>query len=173
MLDSYPLQLLICAHMFAFSFPRRPRFWLRLVVHALPMLIIYDISTQISPSGVTDIFLLNRGVLLLPILYTCLGLAFCYQCSALEALFCTASAHPAQNIVFNLYWIAKMHIGFQERTLQALPVSLSLMLVVYLAVYFVFARRLHELERARYIRKNELKRSFCKRLRNQALFCWN
>ena len=152
-LDSYPLQLLVCAHMFAFSFPRRPQFWLKLVIHALPMLIIYDISTQISPSGVTDIFLLNRGVLLLPILYTCLGLAFCYQCSALEALFCTASAHPAQNIVFNLYWIAKMHIGFQERTLQALPVSLSLMLVVYLAVYFVFARRLHELERARYMRK--------------------
>ena len=152
-LDSYPLQLLVCAHMFAFSFPRRPQFWLKLVIHALPMLIIYDISTQISPSGVTYIFLLNRGVLLLPILYTCLGLAFCYQCSALEALFCTASAHPAQNIVFNLYWIAKMHIGFQERTLQALPVSLSLMLVVYLAVYFVFARRLHELERARYLRK--------------------
>lgn len=152
-LDSYPLQLLVCAHMFAFSFPKRPRFWLRLVIHALPMLIIYDISTQVSPSGVTDIFLLNRGVLLLPILYTCLGIAFCYQCTAMEAIFCTASAHPAQNIVFNLYWIAKMHLGFQERTLQALPVSLCIMLIVYLAVYFVFARRLHELEREKFMRK--------------------
>ena len=150
MLDSYPLQLLICTHMFAFSFPKRPRFWLRLVVHALPMLIIYDYTIQLSP---LDSFLMDRGVLLLPILYTTLGLAFCYQCSAMEAVFCTASAHPPQNMVFNLYWIAKMHLGFEERTIQALPVSLGLMLVIYLAVYLVFAKRLHGLERARYMRK--------------------
>ena len=68
MLDSYPLQLLICAHMFAFSFPRRPRFWLRLVVHALPMLIIYDYTIQLPPLDMMNSFLMDRGVLLLPML---------------------------------------------------------------------------------------------------------
>ena len=156
MLDSYPLQLAICAYMFAFSFPKRRFFWPRLFLHVLPMLIVYDIGIRTIPPGITDHYLLNRGLLLIPIVYTCLGLFLCFKCSAMEALFCTACAHPAQNIVFNLYWIAKMHLGFQERTIQALPFSLGIMLFVYAAVYLVFAARLRDLGQGKLVGKRIL-----------------
>ena len=150
-LDSYPLQLVIAANLFAFSMRRRKLYWLRLVLAALPMLIVYDYGAQ-ALTGEISSFVLDRAVLLLPAAYTILILRFCFECSWMEALFCTAGAHPTQNIVFNLYWIAKMHIGFEERTAAALPSSLGIMLLVYAGVYFVFAKRLHQLNRMEFIR---------------------
>lgn len=149
-LDSYPFQLLIAANLFACFFRKRPGFWLRLLVHALPMLIVYNVGINTMPA--IENYILDRLLLLTPVLYTMLGIWFCYRCSFMDAVYCTASAHPAQNIVYNLYWIAKLCLGFEEGTLQAVPVSLSIMAVVYTVVYFCFARRMRDWEERSFMR---------------------
>lgn len=149
-LDSYPLQLLLAANLFAAFFPKRPRFALRVLVHALPMLIIYNVGINTMPP--IENIILDRLILLIPVLYTMLGIWFCYECSFLDGVYCTASAHPAQNIVFNLYWIVKLKLGFEEGSIQAVPVSLALMAVVYTVVYFCFARRMRDWEEQQFIR---------------------
>ncbi len=150
-LDSYPFQLLVAANLFAAFFPKRSRFPLRLTVHALPMLLIYNIGIKYMPP--IDNIILDRLLLCLPVLYTMLGIWFCYECSFLDGLYCAASAHPAQNIVYNLYWLCKLRLGFEEGSLQALPVSLMLMAAVYTLVYFCFARRMRDWEERQFMRK--------------------
>ena len=142
MLDGYPFQLLLCAIVFSSSFQKRKLFWPRVVVYAMPMLIIYDFGQQEFPNGIVENYLLDRCFLLLPVVYIFVGLLICYHCTPTQALFCAASAQPAQNIVFNLYWIGKMHLGFEQGSLDALPVSIGIMLVVCTIMYYAFARKL-------------------------------
>lgn len=156
-LDSYPLQLLIAANLFARFFQKRPGFWPRVLLHALPMLFIYVIGVNTVPAIEDSMlsignYILYRLLLLLPVFYTMLGIWFCWQCSFTDAVYCTASAYPAQNIVYNLYWIAKLHMGFEEGSLRALPVSFALTAVVYIGVYFCFARRMRDWDERKYIR---------------------
>lgn len=141
-LDGYPLQLLIAAHMFAASFPRRSHFWARAAVHAVPMMVIYNLGIRHLPR--MENYFADRATLLLSVLYMVLGILFCYRCSATDAVYSTASAHPAQNILFNLYWIAKSRMGFEEGSLTGAMVSVPIMITVYTVIYFCFARRMRE-----------------------------
>lgn len=150
MLDGYPLQLVIAASMFARFFPRRSHFALRVLLHVLPMMVAYNIGLRTIPPIDTPI--LDRVLLAIPGMYIILGVWFCFDCRFLDAVYCVSSAHPAQNIVFNLYWIAKLHFGFEEGSLMALTFSLPLMLAVYTLVYLVFARRMREWDDYAFIR---------------------
>lgn len=149
MLDSYPFQLAVCANMFALSFPKRRGFWLRIAVWLIPMFIAFDIGSQHFSGGVSENYILDRAILLLPLINICTGLAFCYRMTLSEAIFCASGAHPTQNIMFNVYWIAKVHFAFEEGTARSLPFSLGIMLVVYSVVYLVLAKRINHLDRSR------------------------
>lgn len=164
-LDSYPFQLLIAANLFACFFPKRPGFWPRVLVHALPMLVIYVIGVNTVPAIEDSMlsiggYILYRLLLLIPMFYIILGIWFCYRCSFMDAVYCTASAYPAQNIVYNLYWIAKLRMGFVSGSLRALPVSLTLMTVVYTGVYFCFARRMRDWEERSFMRSKLVGNAF-------------
>lgn len=149
-LDSYPLQLVVAANLFAGFFPKRSKFVPRLLLYALPLLVIYNIGINIMPPIENP--LLDRLLLLGPVFYTMLGTWFCYRCSFLDAVYCTASAYSAQNIVYNLYWIAKLNLGFEEGSLQAVPVSLTFMAVAYALTYFCFARRMQNWDEHKFMR---------------------
>lgn len=149
-LDSYPLQLVAAANLFAGFFPKRSKFVLRLLLYALPLLVIYNIGINTMPPIENP--LLDRLLLLGPVFYTMLGTWLCYRCSFLDAVYCTASAYSAQNIVYNLYWIAKLNLGFEEGSLQAVPVSLTFMAVTYTLAYFSFARRMRNWEEHKFMR---------------------
>ncbi len=143
-LDSYPLQLLIAAHMFAWYFPRRSHFRLRFLIHAIPMLLVYNIGMHTLPR--IENYYADRASLILAVIYMALGIFLCYRCSAADAVYATASAHPAQNILFNIYWIAKTRMGFEEGSLTAVTVSIPVMVIVYSVIFFFFARRMKDWE---------------------------
>ena len=151
MLDGYPLQLVIVACLFANFFPRRSRFALRFTLFLLPLMVVYNIGLRAIPA--IHVPVLDRALLAIPGMYVILGIWFCFECKFLDAVYCVSSAHPAQNIVFNLYWIAKLRFGFEEGTPEALLFSLPLMAVVYALVYLVFARRMREWDDYAFIRR--------------------
>ena len=142
MLDSYPFELVIIVNLFMWSYPRRSWFLLRMIGMTIPMLVIYDACGQIFPNGLTPSEMIDRLFFLIPIGYTWLIMRVCYRCTAAEALLSTATAHPAQNIVFNVYWIIKMYLGFAEGSLGGICVSFSLMALVYPVVFFTVGRYL-------------------------------
>lgn len=148
--DGYPFQLVLAAHLFACYFPKRSHFLLRVSAHTFPMLVIYNIGVRLIPA--IDNFMLDRMLLIIPVLYTMAGIRFCYQCTMLDAVYCTSSAYPAQNIVYNLYWILKLRQGFQEGSPQGAFISLLFIAAVYLLVWFFFARRMKDWEEREYIR---------------------
>ena len=150
-LDGYPLQLVIASCLFAGFFPRRSRFALRFAAFLLPMLAIYNVGLRAVPP--ISVPILDRILLMIPGMYTILGMWFCFDCRFLDAVYCVSSAHPAQNIVFNIYWILKLALGFEEGSPRALLFSMPLMLAVYSLVYLAFARRMREWDDYAYIRR--------------------
>ena len=82
-LCSYPFQLLIAMHLFAYpTFKRRGRFWLRAVFSALPVLIGFELSVVLYPAGIIpgEPFL-DRALLLIPTVWYYGMLLFCYECT--------------------------------------------------------------------------------------------
>ncbi len=136
---SYPLQLLLAAHLIAYpTFRRRRYFVLRAVLLALPLLFVYDVSIQLFPHGIVPNEGIDRVFLLLPSAYVFGMLLLCYHCTPREALFSLTCAHPIQNIVFNLDWLIRLPLGIEENTVQELPIAWGAMLLVYTAAYLVF-----------------------------------
>ena len=152
-LDSYPFQLAVCANVFALPFAKRRGFLARMALWLVPMFVAFDLGAQYFPEGVYENYLLDRATLLLPMTLICTGLSFCYEMTLPEAIFCASGVQPAQNIMFNIYWIAKVFIGFEEKTVQSLLFSLGLMLVVYSVVYLILAKRLDSLNIERLSRR--------------------
>ena len=151
-LDSYPFQLALCANMFAFRLPKRRRFWLRLAIWLIPMFIAFDLGAQHFSGGISENYFLERAILLLPMLDICTGLAFAYRIGLSEAIFYASGAQPAQNIMFNIFWMAKMCVGFEEGTARSMLFSLGIMLIVYSIVYLVLTTRLRDLDISKFSR---------------------
>lgn len=145
-LCDFPIQLIIAANMFAWAFPKRSHFWLREILVFVPMLVVYDQCLQAFGYHVLEDALLDKSLMLIPVVYVCVGICFCYRCSVTDAIFCSASAHPAQNMLYSLFHIVELQFGISKGSLIALLVSLSMMAVLYAAVYLCFARRLRDVE---------------------------
>lgn len=145
---SYPFQLLLAVHLFAYpTFRRRPHFWLRAILLALPVPILFDLCVRLFPAGILHPFpVLDRALLLVPTAYNFCMLLLCYRCTPREALFSSTCSMPVQNAVFNLFWILKTLLGFDEYGLVSLVVSWSLMAVVYGIVYAFFRRWMDDRE---------------------------
>lgn len=152
-LSDFPLQLIVATNMFAFAFPKRSHFWLRVVLVFTPMLVLYDMSYQTFGTNVVENVILDRSIMLIPVVYVCMGILFCYRCSIADAVFCTASAHPAQNMLYNLYRLIQIQVGFRRETGLSLLASLLLMAILYTAVYFQFAKRLKDFEGYEFMRR--------------------
>ena len=156
-LEQYPFQLLMAALFFGRRLKRRALvpgmrlkgglwgdilFWLKGVLLSLPMLIAYDAGMRRGVS--TGNVIWDRAVLLLPVLYALVTMWLCYDCKPVDALYYTITATAAQNLVYNLYWIAITYLGFQEGTLASVAVSVPIMLSVCALIYIIFSRKLRE-----------------------------
>ena len=146
MLCDFPFQLIIAANLFACAYPRRSHFWLRELVAFLPIMIVYDVLKGHYGYNILSNPLLDKSIMLIPVACICAGILFCYHCRVTEAIFCSASAHPAQNMVFSIYCILQQRLGFSEGSFAALGISLPLVAAVYALVYRFFARRLRDME---------------------------
>ena len=145
-LCDFPFQLVLAANLFAWSFPKRSFFWLRESAAFVPLFVIYEIGTQSFGYNILANQFLDKSLMMIPVVYVCAGILFCYRCSFTEAIFCCASAHPAQNLVFSLSNIFFLLTGIPENSVRALLVSLSVMAVGYAVVYRLFAVRMAEIK---------------------------
>ena len=147
-LCSYPLQLLLALHLFSMpTFRRRPLFWLRAILFALPVLLGFELSLTLYPHGLLpDAPFIDRALQLVPTAWFYLMLLCCYVCTAREALFVSACALALQNAVYNIFWIIMKEEGFAEFGLTAMAVTWMLMLLVYSAVLLVFLRWMRDRE---------------------------
>lgn len=141
-LHDFPFQLIIAANLFAFSFPKRKHFWLREIFFFVPLIVVYDLGVKTFGYSILENPLLNKSIMLIPVLYVILGIRFCYQCSMDNAAFCTASAHPAQNMAYSLLRFAEIQLDFPSDSLTALCVSGIIITAIYTAVYYIFRRQI-------------------------------
>ncbi len=141
-LCSYPFQLLIAVHLFAYpTFRRRKFFILYALLIALPVMIGFDMSVRYFPNGMTPSEpVLDRVFLLIPSALYYVMLRLSYFCTAREALFCLSFAVAIQNAVFNLFWLIMRKAGFPEYSLPSLCVSWTLMLLLYGTGFMVMRR---------------------------------
>ena len=149
-LCDFPFQLIVAANLFACAYPRRTHFWLREIVAFLPIMIAYDLLKGHFGYNILSNPLLDKSIMLIPVACICAGILFCYQCRLTEAIFCSASAHPAQNMVFSIYCILQQSLGFSDGSFAALGISLPLVAAVYFLVYRFFARKLRDMEGYRF-----------------------
>ena len=137
-LDSYPFQLLVCTYLLTVGFPHRKKFVLRVFLHAVPLLLIFDFGAQAFPNGLSPNPIIEKASLLMPVFYIFLGVLFCYDIKVTSALYCSACVLPVQNFMFNLYWIVKIYAGFTQGTVLSLCCSSILMLIVYSSAFLLF-----------------------------------
>lgn len=143
-LFDFPFQLIIAANLFAFSLPKRTYFWLREIIVFVPMMVVYDVCVMTFGYNILENPLLDKSIMMVPILYVVLGIRFCYRCSMDKAAFCTASAHPAQNMIYSLFKLAKNRLDFPPDSLTALCFYGIMLVAIYAAVYYFFCRWLKE-----------------------------
>ena len=154
-LEEYPFQLLFAAFLFASRmnkrgpliafgprFPLRVRYWLRLILLGLPMLVIYD--QGVRAGFTTTVTLLDRAILLLPVVYTLLLVWLCHDCGFIDALYYTITAAVSQNLVYNLHWIIITGCGIREGTPQSAAVAIPVMLCLYAIIYISVSRILQK-----------------------------
>lgn len=139
-LCSYPFQLVLAMHLFAWpTFRRRRWFWLRALLFALPVMIGFEVSLRLFPAGVLPAEpMLDRALLLVPTVWLCLMLPCCYYCTLREALFSSSCSLVVQNAFYNLFWIILRAVGFTEYGWTALFTSFALMLLLYSLALLVF-----------------------------------
>ncbi len=142
MLSMFPFQLLAAAHVLAYpTFKRRGRFWLRALGLAAPVMLVFEACIQLFPDQGVQVKLWPDSLFFLLVSAYAFGyLLLCYRCTVREALYCTATAHAAQNIVFNLDWILLSRLGLREGSLENLPIALALMLLCYTLLYLVYRK---------------------------------
>ena len=147
-LCSYPFQLLIAMHLFAFpTFKRRSRFWLRALLTALPVLLGFEISLTLFPAGIIpENPFLDRALLLIPTAWFFAMLLLCYRCTPREALFSSSCSLALQNALYNIFWIVMLMGGFPEYSLTALGVSWVLMLLNYGTTLQIFWKWMQDRE---------------------------
>ena len=142
MLSMFPFQLLMGAHVMGYpTFRRRRGFWLRAIGLALPLMVVFEACVQLFPdrSGAVKLWPDSLLFLLISAYVFCYQL-FCYECTPREALYSTATAHAAQNIVFNVDWILLSLLGLEEGSPENFPIAMGLMLLFYALLYLVYRK---------------------------------
>lgn len=138
----FPFQLIIAANLFAFTFPKRSHLWLREIVIFAPMLAVYDLCTRTFGYNILEYPLLDKSIMMIPVLYVFFGIQFCYRCSKAKAAFCTTIAHPAQNMMYSLFRFVSIQLNISSDSFAALCISAIMMVVIYVAVHHFFCGRL-------------------------------
>ena len=148
MLSMFPFQLMMGAHVMGFpTFRRRKGFWLRAVGLALPLMVAFEICVQLFPDRGGEVKLWPDSLLFLLIsAYVFCYQLLCYECTPREALYSTATAHAAQNIVFNVNWILLSLLGLEEGSPENFPLALGLMLLFYGLLYLIYRQWMDDWE---------------------------
>lgn len=155
-LDAFPIQNLIAMHVLAIAYPRRRHFWLRLFLHALPMLIMWDVTKQAYPDNMLANPILDKSLMMIPLLYTFLGTLFCYTGSFTESVFCASCAAILENISINIWYLIKLNVGFAEGSPVSLAFSLGLLLACCIPFYYVIMRRIPEVKWSPFVKRQIL-----------------
>ncbi|HEY8423218.1 MAG TPA: ATP-binding protein [Clostridia bacterium] len=136
----YLIELIIANALFATSFKKRKLFVLRVAASFLLMVLIYAARNELLPKN------LYVEIIIHFLLFVCVifCIVFCFKTNLLTALFCGIGAFATQ------HWGFKLGSVFQILVKDANVPYLSYILyvfgiaLVYLAAYFIFAKRLRE-----------------------------
>ena len=145
---SYPFQLLLAMHLFAYpAFKRRRGFWLLALLSALPLLLGFDAYISAQQAGLRLVHpILGYCVLLIPVLWAYGTMLLCYDCTLREALYANSCAAALQNALYNIYWIAMVAEGFPEYSWQAFGVYGGLILLLYGTALLTFWKWMRDRE---------------------------
>lgn len=143
---TFLLQITVAEGMFVYGLKRRPLFWLRLIASLLvcaalllPVSIIYSLNTH---------FLLGGFLYIVVFAMTVVGMKLCFAESLKTLIFCGIAAYSAQNMAYRLYYILEVCgvifklTPYMEYMTGYLILSNLITVAVYLALYFLFARRI-------------------------------
>ena len=151
-LEEYPVQLLFAALLFTKEVPKRKFFLIRILILAVPMIIIYDIGVHNMPALGNS--LLDQSMQAIPIIYIIFCIWWCNECHWDDALFCGIASAITQNLVYNIYWIIKTKSGIIEGSVVSVCISIPILLIVSSFVMVLFVNRMKEWEN---IRLNKLR----------------
>lgn len=154
------IQLSVAEGLFVYGLKRRPLFWARLaagvVISAGAVLLLSVVISLVSH------FLLGALIYVVIFALTVCVLLVCYDESFGTLLFCGLAAYAAQNMGYRLYCIAElcgltymlgMRIGFGAASALLGNICMA---IVYVVVYFLFARRMKKYKLARLHNRNVL-----------------
>ena len=153
LVDAFPFQNILAVHILASSFPRRKWFWPRVFLHALPAMLIYDFTMQVHPENLIPNPVLDKCLLMVPLLYAFFGLLFCYECSFTGAVFCGSCASIIVNFFLQLWYILKVKLGFHDGMPISALCSLGPLVLGCIVFYFFFAREINERKWSPFVQK--------------------
>ena len=126
------LEMLLCTLLFCLPLRHRPRFWLRLGLGALVVLLVLLALAALCLE-------LNTWWFLLVFALAAALVCFCCEVSWTDALYCAALAYAAQHFASSLY-ILLVFRGSAPEWNNALYILLDAL--VFASFYFLFARKL-------------------------------
>lgn len=137
--NAYTLELTAAVGVFAFYFPRRKLFWLRLLASYAALLgfsVLINFlmpETSVLKSSIKYIFMLviAGG-----------GAMFCLKISVWGMLFCIVGGSATQHIAFRIVSGILSVCGFPYASMQAFFIDIAVVVAVYLVAFFIFAGRI-------------------------------
>lgn len=139
--NGYVFEMTIAAVLFGFCFEKKRLLWLRFT---LAFLLLMTVSVVWNLPFVPDFFVFNWLKYITLYFIVGLGLWLCLRTSLWGVLFCTIGAVCTQHISFRLaaMILSLMHSDFNS--FEAGFIVIGCMAVVYIAVYFIFVRRVRD-----------------------------
>lgn len=135
--------LLCCA----FS-AKKSRFWLRLV----PCLIVFNMLAEVIPGRYEwDVLMIGDWFSLSYLVMVCLLigiLCFCYKVKLVDACNYVAAAYSVQHIIFNLFILLMNGLKVSMGRWGALAIDLIVECVIWALFYFLFVKRIKDMEQS-------------------------
>ena len=141
-LEEYPFQLVFAGLLFTKDIRRRKWFLGRLILAAVPMIMIYDQGIYLMEPLSNEF--LDRAILAIPVLYMILCIRWCNECNWNDALFYATASAITQNLIYNIYWIIKTHFGINEGSGLSVAVSVPITLIISFFVLILFVERMKQ-----------------------------
>ncbi len=146
-------ELITSVLLFSFYMKKKPLFWVRLmgsiiVVGGLSVLVVWLGYKLYEVSDLEDIGavgLLGAIVILylIAVFAVSIGtLRFCFYSNYIDAAFCGVCGYSVQHIVYRINFLMQYYLFFGSDSHFDIPLRFLVMGLVYIAIWFLFARKL-------------------------------